>query len=205
MAEKGGEELQGVGSEQQGEKLQAELSAERKSAKATEREIKSSKAELEKSGEKAEKKLAREAEKEATEANLAKKSEASEAKKAKQAEKSEKKEPIVAATPKERNRAYKKEMRKVQAQLSPGSRMFSKVVHNRAVEVTSNVAEKTVVRSSVLIGGTVVGIILGGLVYFSANRYGYGLPNWSLVFFLIMGGVLGVVIEFLLKATRSTK
>ncbi len=207
MAENNGEKLTGSQAELNNEKLSA-LKGEKNTAKATESEIKQARVELEQGGERAEARLAKEAEKEVTEPKLAKKLETEKnketAEKKKEA-KVEKHQPHVASTPKERNRVYKREIKKVQSQLPPSARTFSKVVHNRAVEAVSDVAEKTVLRPSVLIGGSVVGLLLGGLVYFAARYYGYPIPAWSLMMFLVVGGVLGIVIEFVLKATPSGK
>lgn len=206
MPEKGSEELTGA----EGTLSPAELSKlERQEKSASKAEIKEAKSEISEKGHEAEAKLAKEAEREETELKKAKQLDKAkdnqEKKKDADAKKSEKRQPRVASTPKERKRAYKHEMRQVQAQLSPGARTFSKVVHNSAVETTSDVAEKTVLRPSVLIGGAVVGILLGGLIYYSAHHYGYPIPSWSLVFFLVIGGLLGVIIEFLLKATQVGK
>ena len=206
MPENNSEKLTGSESELSPEKLNK---LERKEKTASKSEIKEAKSEISEKGHEAEAKLAKEAEREETELKKAKQLEKDkdnqEKKKESASKQPEKRQPRVASTPKERKRAYKHEMRQVQAQLSPGARTFSKVVHNSVVETTSDVAEKTVLRPSVLIGGAVVGIILGGLIYYSAHHYGYPLPNWALLFFLVIGGILGVIIELLLKATQVSK
>lgn len=91
---------------------------------------------------------------------------------------------------------YKREIKNVQSQLPRGSRTFSKVVHNAAVERVSDAAGKTVFRPSALIGGAVTGLILGITVYLIARFYGYVMPSLLLVVLLLVGAILGVIVEF---------
>ena len=97
----------------------------------------------------------------------------------------------------EKKAAYKKEIKKVQGQLPKRSRTFSKFIHNPVVESVSDVAGKTVFRPSVLIGGSVTGLVLGLVVYVVAVYYGYLIPSITLVLFLLIGAVLGAVVEFI--------
>lgn len=178
-----------------------------KSAEKSKSEMKRDEADLARKGEAAERKIKAELEKK--EADLARKQEKSKEAEEKKAEKekelSEKKEPKGPLTKTEKKRVYKKELNKIQSQLPAGSRAFSKVVHNPVVETVSNAAEKTVLRPSVLIGGAVVGIGLGIVIYVAARVYGYIIPNWMLLALLVIGGVLGVLIEMVLKLAGRSK
>lgn len=98
--------------------------------------------------------------------------------------------------------AYKSEMRKIQQQLPPTARVFSKIVHNPAVEVVSDVAAETIMRPSFLIVGATAGIIVGGGLYITAKIYGFTLPNSQFLLAFIVGGVIGVAGELLLRLFR---
>lgn len=113
----------------------------------------------------------------------------------------EKKDPS-SYTPDQKKAVYKKEISKAQAQLSRGSRAFSKVIHNTAVEKVSDAAGKTVFRPSALIGGAVTGLVLGILVYIVARYYGYAIPGLFLSLLLVVGAVLGVIVEFVVGLFR---
>ncbi len=144
------------------------------------------------------------------EAEAEKKREAELEKERKDAEKIEKVEkkppkakPAASYTKKEKAAVYKKEVKMVQAQLPRRSRTFSKVIHNPAVEKVSDVAGKTVLRPSALIGGSVVGLAAGITVYAIARYYNYGMPNWLLPILLLLGALLGVAAELILNRFRS--
>jgi hypothetical protein len=182
------------------ESLERNRSAEKSKA-----EQKRDEADLARKGEAAERKIKAELEKK--ESDLARKQEKSKEAEEKKSEKAKEveKKPKTPLTKAEQKRVYKKELGKIQTQLPAGSRAFSKVVHNPVVETVSNAAEKTILRPSVLIGGAVVGIGMGLVVYFAARVYGYPLPNWLLLVLLILGGVLGVLIELILKLAGKTR
>ena len=59
----------------------------------------------------------------------------------------------------------------MQSELSPASRTFSKVIHNPAVEKTSEVIGSTVARPNLIIAGA-LGAIASVIVYFISRRYG---------------------------------
>ena len=160
------------------------------------------------------------AEKEAGEKELARRHEAAErklsAEKKKESDLERKKEdiekiekrppkakPAASFSKKEKAVVYKKQIKTVQAQLPRSSRAFSKVIHNSAVEKVSDVAGKTVLRPSALVGGAVVGLAAGITVYFVARYYGYFMPNWLLPILLVLGGVIGVAAELIINRFRT--
>ncbi len=99
----------------------------------------------------------------------------------------------------ERKQAYRKEIKKVQAQLPSGARRFSKIVHNPVVEKVSDVSAKTVFRPSALVGGSLAGLVVGSIFYFLAKTNGYTFPALTIVALLILGALVGVVLEFIYK------
>lgn len=105
----------------------------------------------------------------------------------------------------EKKSAYKKELKKVRAQLPKRSQSFSKFVHSPVVEKVSDVAAKTVLRPSVLIGGSIVGISLGLVVYIVARYYGYVIPSMTLILFLLVGGIIGALVEFVFHRFHHVK
>lgn len=161
--------------------------------KVTKAEIEKGEKDIAKKGEQAEKKIA--AEREKRELDLAKAQE-----KAKR-EKGEKRDEDVKSpsqyTKKEKKQAYRQQIKKVQAQLPKGARTFSKIVHNPVVETVSDATAKTIFRPSALIGGSVTGIVFGLVIYLVARYYGYPIPAMTLVLILIVGAILGVIVELI--------
>lgn len=153
-------------------------------------ELEKQESELAKRGEQAEKKLA--AEKEKRELDLSKE------KVKRESQPETRKREASSYTKAEKKAVYKKQLSHVRAQLPRGARTFSKVVHNPVVEKVSDATAKTVFRPSALIGGAVSGIVIGLIIYFGARYYGYVMPTFTLIALLIAGGILGVLIEFII-------
>lgn len=154
-------------------------------------------------GEKAEKVIAAEREKtKETEAVMKKETGSAERKKDKEPASGPRLRPKP-KTKKERDVVYKTEMKQVQSQLSPTARTFSKVIHNNAVEKVSDAAERTVMRPSALIGGAVLGLILGAIVYFIARANNYLLGSLEIVALFLIGAVVGVVVELAIRRVRT--
>ncbi len=95
--------------------------------------------------------------------------------------------------------AYHDTLRSLQRHLSPASRRFSKVIHSPAVEKTSEVVGATVARPSVTLGATTTALIVGGFLYFTARAYGFALSGSELLLSLIIGGILGLLVEGVAK------
>jgi hypothetical protein len=98
--------------------------------------------------------------------------------------------------------SYKHTMQSLQRHMSPAQRTFSKVIHQPAVEKTSDALAKTVFRPSVTVGATVAALVAGGASYLIARHYGYGLAGSEFLIFLVIGGVVGVVVEGLSRLFR---
>lgn len=103
----------------------------------------------------------------------------------------------------EREQVFKTEMKQVQAQMKPAARTFSKVIHNKAVEKVSDGAQKTLFRPSALIGGAVLGLVLGLFVYLVALAYHYTIGSFEILVIFIAGGIVGVVVELVIKRVRT--
>lgn len=100
---------------------------------------------------------------------------------------------------------YSDTIASVQRRLSPRSRSFSKVIHAPAVEKTTAVLEKTVMRPSVTLGATWTALIVGSIFYWSARHYGFRLSGSEMILALIVGGFLGAGIEWFGHLFRQRK
>lgn len=98
-------------------------------------------------------------------------------------------------TKKDIDNSYKKTLSTMQSQLSAPSRVFSKVIHNPAVEKTSDAIGNTVARPNVIISGA-IGAIASVFVYFIAKRYGYLLSGSETIILFIAGWGIGIIIEY---------
>ena len=108
--------------------------------------------------------------------------------------------PAASETPRQitkadRTDSYRKTMKKMQSELSPASRTFSKVIHNPAVEKASEAIGGTVARPNLIIAGA-LGAISSVVVYFIARHYGYVLSGSETIILFGCGWVIGAIIEY---------
>lgn len=98
---------------------------------------------------------------------------------------------------KEKTASFNKHMQRVQSELPAGSRAFSKVIHNRAVESTSNVVGATIARPNAILSGAVFAFVIVLAVYVVAKTFGYTLSGFETIGAFIVGWLLGILYDYL--------
>lgn len=93
--------------------------------------------------------------------------------------------------------SYKATMKETQAQLSAPSRTFSKVIHNPAVEKTSEVVGATVARPNAILAGSLTAFLFTLVIYVVARHYGYPLSGFETIAAFIVGWATGLLIDYL--------
>jgi len=107
----------------------------------------------------------------------------------------------------DREASYVATMQSVRQRLKTPERNFSKVIHSKLVESPSEIASKTIGRSSVLVGGFAVSFIGSLVLYVVARRNGYVFENnysFMIVLFII-GALIGLGVELASKASGRRK
>lgn len=97
----------------------------------------------------------------------------------------------------EKNASYKRTMKHVQAELSPSSRAFSKVIHAKVIEQTSEVVGSTIARPNAVLAGAVCAFILTLGVYVLAKNIGYQLSGFETIGAFIVGWMIGLTYDYL--------
>lgn len=97
----------------------------------------------------------------------------------------------------ERKQAYNAIMTDARSQMSAPSRAFSKLIHNRAVEKTSEFVGSTVARPNAILAGSVSAFIIVLGVYLIAHFFGYPLSGAETILAFILGWIAGVIYDFL--------
>jgi hypothetical protein len=100
---------------------------------------------------------------------------------------------------------YTQTMQSLQKHLSPVSRTFSQVIHNQAVEKTSEALEGSVMRPSVITGALWSAAIVGLAFYLVARHFGYALSGSEMLVSLLVGGIFGGLLEALARAARRRR
>lgn len=92
---------------------------------------------------------------------------------------------------------FRRIMSDIQPQLNPASRVFSKFIHTRAVEATSDTLAKTIARPNAILSGAVFAFILTLAVYLIGRYFGYPLSGFESIGAFILGWVVGILYDFL--------
>jgi cobalamin biosynthesis Mg chelatase CobN len=96
----------------------------------------------------------------------------------------------------ERAASYKRTMTQIQSEMSAPSRAFSKVIHNKAVEKTSEVAGSTVARPNAILAGAIFAFIFTLATYLIAKHYGYQLSGFETIGSFTLGWVAGLLFDY---------
>lgn len=102
-----------------------------------------------------------------------------------------------AISKKQQNASFKKTMKQVQSEMSPSKRVFSKVIHNKVIEKSSDIVGNTVARPNAVLAGAVSAFILTLGVYIVAKTIGYRLSGFETIAAFIVGWTLGILYDYL--------
>lgn len=101
-----------------------------------------------------------------------------------------------AASKKERDYAFKSTMKRVQSEMSPAEKTFSKVIHNKTVERVSDTVGSTVARPNAILAGSFSAFLLVSVVYVIARSMGYRLSGFETIFTFALGWSLGLIFDY---------
>ena len=99
-------------------------------------------------------------------------------------------------TKKERDRSFDHTMEEVRSQMSGPSRAFSKIIHNKAVEKTSDVVGSTIARPNAILSGSIFAFVFTLVIYLIARYNGYPLSGAETIASFLLGWVLGLVFDY---------
>lgn len=97
---------------------------------------------------------------------------------------------------KQKTASYNAHMKKLQAELPPVQRGFSKLIHNPVVEKTSEVVGNTVARPNAVLAGAFLAFVAVLIVYLTAKHFGYVLSGFETIGAFIVGWILGILYDF---------
>lgn len=98
---------------------------------------------------------------------------------------------------KQLDKSFSQTMKQVQSELPTSSRIFSKVIHNKAVEKTSDFLGSTIARPNAMLAGAVMAFILTLGIYIMAKTIGYKLSGFETIAAFIVGWLLGIIYDYL--------
>lgn len=92
--------------------------------------------------------------------------------------------------------SFNREMKEVRSHMSAPSRTFSKVIHNKAVDRTSEALGNTVARPNAILAGSLTALILTACLYTWAKYNGYPLSGFETIGAFIIGWLIGIIVDF---------
>lgn len=95
-----------------------------------------------------------------------------------------------------RDESFRETMNEVQTHMSPASRTFSKVIHNKTVEKVSDAAGNTIARPNAILSGAIAAFVLTLAVYLVAKNLGYPLSGFESIGAFAVGWLLGLTYDF---------
>lgn len=96
----------------------------------------------------------------------------------------------------ELNESFDDTMKQVRSQMKAPSRAFSKVIHAKPVEKTSEVVGATVARPNALLAGGIGAFIITLAVYLVARHFGYPLSGFETIGSFVLGWIIGMLIDY---------
>ena len=97
----------------------------------------------------------------------------------------------------DRDSSFTATMQEIRTHMSAPSRTFSKVIHNKTVERTSEALGATVARPNAILSGALLAFIIVVAVYFIAKNLGYTLSGFETIGAFALGWLLGILYDFL--------
>ena len=99
-------------------------------------------------------------------------------------------------TKKQLDARFNDTMQAVREELSPQARTFSKLIHNKAVEKTSDVIGNTIARPNALLAGAIGAFVLTLAIYLFAKNMGYRLSGFEPIAAFLIGWVIGLLYDY---------
>lgn len=102
--------------------------------------------------------------------------------------------------------SYVATMMQARSHMNGFSRVFSKIIHYRPIELLSDVLGATIARPMAILCGGIVAFAISLLAYAVAKYYGYSLSGTETIAGFVLGWCIGIIIDYthlLIRGKRS--
>lgn len=124
-------------------------------------------------------------------------------------------EEVPDTTPAERRRgpitkkqlrgSFQSQMTHAREHMSPGARIFSRLIHARPVEIASEAIGSTLARPNALLSGSIAAFITVTVLYFVAKHYGFQLSGFETIGAFVVGWTIGILYDYFSVMIRGHK
>ena len=94
------------------------------------------------------------------------------------------------------NANFERTMASIREEMTPTSRVLSKVIHNPTVDKISNVVGSTVARPNLILAGALGTLVVCSVIYLVAKFYGYRLSGSEAIVSFALGWMMGAIVEY---------
>lgn len=92
--------------------------------------------------------------------------------------------------------SFDTQMRHARTQMSPPARAFSKFIHSKPIEKTSEAISSTLARPNALLSGSIVAFTSVTVLYFVAKHYGFQLSGFETISAFVLGWIIGILYDY---------
>jgi len=100
-------------------------------------------------------------------------------------------------TKKQQNESYKRILKRAQSELNLSDYLFSKVIHNKFIEKTSDIISSTIARPNSILIGAFLSFVLTLAAYTISKNIGYKLSGFETIAAFILGWIIGIIYDYL--------
>ena len=94
------------------------------------------------------------------------------------------------------DKSYSKTLKQTQEELNLGENIFSKIIHAKGIESTSNVIGSTVARPNAILTGAITSFVFTLSVYIIAKKIGYELSGFEPIIGFAVGWLIGIIYDY---------
>jgi len=98
---------------------------------------------------------------------------------------------------KQLDESYKKTLNQIQKELPANEKVFSKIIHSKALEKTSETLGSTIARPNSILAGAFCAFILTLILYVVAKTLGYRLSGSETIIAFVIGWLIGIIFDYL--------
>ena len=106
---------------------------------------------------------------------------------------------------KQRDMSFNHNMNEIRQHMSLSSRTFSRIIHTKAVEKSSEFIGSTFARPNSILSGALFAFIIGLVVYLLARRLGYPLSGFESIISFVIGWILGLLYDYVRSMVAGKK
>lgn len=106
---------------------------------------------------------------------------------------------------KERNNAYIATLTQARTHMRAPQRIFSQIIHMRAIEIASDFVGGTIVRPNAILYGSLASLVATFILYFAAKYFGYPLSGAESIAAFIIGWATGIIIDYTKTLARGSR